>query len=208
MDAVRIILCSCRSLINVHHVPILPDGNHNRVALLAASLIGRGRNVQLAAVPFAGHERVVLDDRLLKRGHVALSGLDGGGEHGFVLGGGVVLRDHGGCRAVEGAGAAARRRVASVAGAGSAVGICGAGNASENGCRDLTVFFFLLQHFERDDLHSEIGAADVLDGFDLGDAKFGGLLSEIVDANDEHRPPVRLQLARGWTDQHQRMLLA
>ena len=69
--------------------------------------------------------------------------------------------------------------------------------------RDLTVFFFLLQHFERDDLHSEIGPADVLDGFDLGDAKFGGLLSDVVNADDKHRPPVRLQLARGRTHQHQ-----
>ena len=71
----------------------------------------------------------------------------------------------------------------------------------------LPVFFFLLQHFERDDLHSEIGAADVLDGFDLSNAKFGRLLSDVVYSDDEHRSPVHLQLARGRTDQHQRMLL-
>ena len=73
--------------------------------------------------------------------------------------------------------------------------------------RHLPVFFFLLQHFERDDLHSEIGAADVLDGFYLGHAKFGRLFSDVVYADDEHRSPVHLQLARGWADQHQRILL-
>ena len=124
------VLCSRRSLIDIHHVPILPDRDHDRVALLAAGLIGGWRNVELAAVPFARHQRVVFDDRLLKRGHVALSGLDGGGEYGLVLGGGGVLGDYGGRRAVEGAGAAARRGVASVTCAGSAVGISGAANPS------------------------------------------------------------------------------
>ena len=55
MDATRIALRSRRSLVHVHHVPVLSHGNNNRVALLPAGQIGRGRNVQLAAIPFAGH---------------------------------------------------------------------------------------------------------------------------------------------------------
>ena len=73
--------------------------------------------------------------------------------------------------------------------------------------RHLPVLFFLLQHFERDDLHPEIGAADVLDGFHLGYAKFRRLFSDVVDADDEHRSSVHLQLARGRADQHERILL-
>ena len=201
-------LCPFRPLINLHHVPVVPDRNNNRIALLPARLIRRRRQVQLPAVPFAGQQRVVLDDRLLEHGHVALAHLDGGGDHGLVLNGGVVLGDHGGRRTVVGAGAAARRRVGAVTRICGAVGICGDGNARENGCRHLPVLFFLLQHFERDDLHSEIGAADVLDGFDLGDAKFRRLFSEVVDADDEHRASIGLQLARRGADQHQRTFLA
>ena len=47
----------------------------------------------------------------------------------------------------------------------------------------------------------------MLDGFDLSNAKFRRLFSEIVYSNDEHRSSVDLQLARGRTHQHQRMLL-
>ena len=48
----------------------------------------------------------------------------------------------------------------------------------------------------------------MLHGLDLGDAKFGRLLADVVDADDEHRPSVRLQLPRGRAHQHQRILLA
>lgn len=138
----------------------------------------------------------------------ALARFDGGGHHGLVLDGRVVLGDRGGGRAVVGAGAAAWRRVGAAAGVCGAVGICGDGDARENGRGHLPVLFFLLQHFERDDLHSEIGAADMLDGLDLGDAKFSRLPSEVVDADDEHWPSVGLQLARRRAHQHQRSLLA
>jgi len=48
----------------------------------------------------------------------------------------------------------------------------------------------------------------VLDGFHLGDAKFRRLPSDVVDADDEYRPSVRLQLARRRAHQHQRVLLS
>jgi len=43
-------------------------------------------------------------------------------------------------------------------------------------------------------LHGIFRRADALVGFDLSDAEFYRSSTEIVDTNDENRPPVGLQL--------------
>ena len=96
---------------NFDDVPIIADGDDNRVRLLTAGLIGWRRQVQLPAIPLAGHQRVIFDDRLFKLGHVLLAALYGSREHRFVLRGGIVLRNRGSGGTVEGASPAARRRV-------------------------------------------------------------------------------------------------
>ena len=48
----------------------------------------------------------------------------------------------------------------------------------------------------------------MLHGLDLGDAKIGRLFADVVDADDEHRPAVGLQLPSGRAHEHQRTLLA
>jgi len=89
--------------------------DNDRISFLTPALIGRRGQMQLSTVPFAGHQRVVFDNRLLELHHVLLATLDGRREHGFVLHGGVVLRDHRGSGAIECTGSPAWRGVRAVA---------------------------------------------------------------------------------------------
>src|SRR6267142_1910887 len=89
--------------------------DNDRVSFLNPALIGRWGKMQLSAVPLAGHQRVVFDNRLLELDHVLLATLDGRREHGLVLHGGVVLCDSSRGRAIECAGSAARRGVRAIA---------------------------------------------------------------------------------------------
>src|SRR6267142_3863351 len=107
--------------------------DNDRVSFLNPALIGRWGKMQLSAVPLAGHQRVVFDNRLLELNHVLLAALDGRREHRLVLHGGVVLRDHRGGGAIECAGSSAWRGVRAVARARCAVGIGRADNTYENG---------------------------------------------------------------------------
>src|ERR1700733_10886875 len=80
-----------RALSHLDHVAVAADNNHDGVDFLAAWLIGWGSKVKLAAVPFSGHQGVVLDHGFLERRHVLLALLDGRGKHRLVLHSGIVL---------------------------------------------------------------------------------------------------------------------
>ncbi len=95
-------------------MPVAAYHDNDRVSFLAAALIGRWGQMQLSAVPLAGHQRVVFDNRLLELHHVLLATLDGRREHRFVLHGGDVLRDHRGSGAIECTGSSAWRGVRAV----------------------------------------------------------------------------------------------
>lgn len=77
-------LNSRRALRHVDDMPIGPDSDDDRVALLSSALVGRGSDMQLSAVPFTRHERVVFDHSLLEHGHIALAGFDRAGDHCMV----------------------------------------------------------------------------------------------------------------------------
>jgi len=70
--------CSGWPLRHIDDVSIGSYRDDYRIGLLTTSLIGGWCHVQLSAVSFARHKRVVLDYRLLEHGHVALARFDSG----------------------------------------------------------------------------------------------------------------------------------
>ena len=75
------------------------------------------------------------------------------------------------------------------------VGVRCARYACKNRHGDLPVFLLLLQHLKRDHLHGVFRFTHALHRFDLRDAEVLRCSAEIVDADDEHRSAIRLNLS-------------
>src|SRR5664279_2902254 len=95
--------------------------------------------MELAAVPFARHQSIVLYNRLFQYSHVSLTILNGCGNHCLVLKRGVILRDRRGRRAIKCSGPAARCGVGTVAGARGAIRVTDNRKTSEDRGRHLPV---------------------------------------------------------------------
>src|SRR5664280_360163 len=106
--------CSRRTLRDLDDMKVAANLDYDGVGFRTTALIGRGCQVQLPTVPLAGHQRIVLDDRLLKCSHVALTGFNRGSEHCLILNGGVVLGDSGSRGTIKRARPAARCRIRAV----------------------------------------------------------------------------------------------
>ena len=70
--------------VNVNDMTIGSNRYNERIGLLSLTSVVGGA-MELPAIPFARHQRIVFDDGLFEHGHVALTGLNGGSDHRLVL---------------------------------------------------------------------------------------------------------------------------
>ena len=184
-----------RFLMNVEDMGVRPDANRDLIVLGAAHLSHWGRQMNLAAHPFAGHDRIVFQDIGFQRPEIGAPGLDVVRDHGLVLHGRIRLGDGVGCWAViirRNKSRATRRRHSAcgrpVTRARSAVGVGASRRAHKDGCYYLTGPFFGDKRFKGNDrqVHGRTTIHNLCRG-NVRDGEIEWLFGEIGDREHEYR---------------------